>query len=153
MVYLWIALAVIPSPLLVFISSEAIAIIGSLKGYSPFALATALSVGQTLGFTCLCLFGEQLADRWAKLRRLREKIDVDQYRGHAPKMIASASFIGLPPLNLSCLAAAAVGAKVKAVIPIIFIGRWSRYWIVASLPEFFSKYVDPSLLPTWLQQL
>ena len=91
------------------------------------ALATALTVGQTVGFTCLCLFGEQLAERWVKLRQLREKIDVDEYRGHAPKLIASASFLGLPPLNLSCLAAATIGTKVTVLVPIIFMGRWSRY--------------------------
>lgn len=153
MLYLWIALAVIPSPILIFISSEAIAIIGSLKGYSPLALASALAMGQTIGFTCLCLFGEQLASRWGKLRNMKERIDIDRYREHVPKFIASASFLGLPPLNASCLAAATMGARIKVLVPIIFSGRWTRYWIVASLPEVFEGYVDSSLLPMWLQQL
>ena len=153
MLYFWIALVVIPSPVLIFISSEAIAIIWALKGDSPIALASALAVGQTIGFTCLCLFGEQLAERWGRLKRLKQRVDADRFSEQMPKLIASASFLGLPPLNASCVAASTIGAELKTIIPILFAGRWSRYWIVASLPEVFQDYVDPSLLPDWILNL
>ncbi len=149
--YLWIALAVIPSPILIFISSEAIAIIGSLNHHSPIALASALAFGQTIGFTLLCVFGEQLAQRWSKVKQMRERADIEKYRTKAPLLIAWVSFVGIPPVNVSCLAVAAVKTRVLPIIPLLFTGRWLRYWIVASLPEYFSEYVNLDLLPFWLK--
>lgn len=149
--YLWITLVVIPSPILIFISSEAIAIIGSLNHHSPLALASALALGQTIGFTTLCLFGDQLAERWSKINQLRKRADIEKYRTKAPLLIAWVSFVGVPPVNICCLAVAAVKTRVLPLIPILFGGRWLRYWIVASVPEYFSDYVNLDLLPFWLQ--
>ena len=153
MIYVWIGVLVIPSPILIFISSEAIAIIASLKGYSPILIASSLALGQTIGFTLLCLFGEQLAQRWERVKRMRENSDLEKYQRHIPKLIAWVSFIGVPPVNICCLAAAAVQYPVIPLIPLLFCGRLLRYWIVASLPEYFTNYVDPNLLPSWLQSL
>ena len=153
MTYLWIGLLVIPSPILIFISSEAIAIIGSLKGYSPILIASSLAVGQTIGFTLLCMFGEQLAQRWDRVKRMRESADLEKYQKHIPKLIAWVSFIGIPPVNICCLAAAAIQHPVLPLIPLLFFGRLLRYWIFASLPDYFATYVDLSSLPSWLQSL
>ena len=153
MIYVWIGVLVIPSPILIFISSEAIAIIASLKGYSPILIASSLALGQTIGFILLCLFGEQLAQRWERVKRMRENSDLEKYQRHIPKLIAWVSFIGVPPVNICCLAAAAVQYPVIPLIPLLFCGRLLRYWIVASLPEYFTNYVDPNLLPSWLQSL
>lgn len=153
MLYLWIGLVVIPSPILIFISSEAIAIIGSLKGYSPFMLAVALASGQTIGFTFLCIFGERLAHRWERVKRLREKSELSKYHCHVPKLIAWVSLIGVPPVNVSCMAVATVQAPVLPLVPLLFGGRLLRYWLIASLPEYFTDFINPNSLPSWLQSL
>ena len=153
MVYFWIALAVIPSPILIFISCEAIAIIWALKDCSSLALAASLALGQTIGFTLLCVFGGQLAERWERVKKLRERADLPLYQRHAPKLVAWASFVGVPPVNISCIAAATVKARVSLLVPLLFTGRFARYWIIASLPDVFADYVNPSLLPQWILQL
>lgn len=153
MIYLWIALIVIPSPVIIIISSEAIAVLWSLKGYHPALLALSLAIGQTIGFSILCYFGEQLSARWRRMREKLEKVDLERYRNYAPRLIAWSAFIGIPPVNISCLAAGAVKTRVITLIPLLFIGRFLRYWIVASVPELFNDYINISQLPLWLQQL
>lgn len=153
MIYLWIILLVIPSPILIFISCEAIAILMALKGYSAPGIALALATGQTIGFTFICVFGEQLCERWERIRKLRAKADLDRYRKHTPKLIGWAAFIGIPPVNLSCLGAAAVKYPALPLVPILFSCRFARYLIVAGLPHLFSDYIDLNQLPAWLRDI
>ena len=153
MVYLWIMLIVIPSPILIFISSETIAIVWSLKGNQPILIAGALAVGQTIGFTLICYFGDQLRERWERMRKMLDGVDIERYRRYAPRIIAWTAFVGIPPVNVSCLAAGAVRAPILLLIPIIFFGRFARYWIVASLPNVFSDYINIDRLPQWLIDL
>lgn len=147
MLYLWVSLIVIPSPILIFISSEAIAIIWAMKGASPLLLALSLAIGQTIGYTIICIFGDEFCERWERARKLRAQADLTHYQKHIGKLIAWASFVGIPPVNISCLAAASIKAKITPLIPLFIIGRFSRYWIVASLPHVFKEYVK---LPQWL---
>ena len=153
MTYLWIMLIVIPSPVLIFISCEAIAILWSVKGYYPLFIATALALGQTVGFSLLVYFGDQLRERWERLRKLLDGVDLERYRLYAPRLVAWASFVGIPPVNVSCLAAGAVQTRLIILIPLIFLGRFARYWIVASLPDLFSEYINIDRLPQWLIDL
>ena len=153
MVYFWIMLIVIPSPILIFISSETIAIVWALKGNQPILIACALAFGQTIGFTLICYFGDQLRERWERMRKLLDGVDLDRYRRYAPRLIAWTSFVGIPPVNVSCLAAGAVRAPILVLIPLIFLGRFARYWIVASVPDFFSEYINVDQLPQWLIKL
>ena len=153
MVYLWIMLIVIPSPVLIFISCETIAIVWSVKGYQPMLIASALALGQTVGFTLICYFGEQLRARWVRMQKLLDGVDIERYRRYAPRLVAWASFVGIPPVNVSCLAAGAVRAPILVLVPLIFFGRFSRYWILVSLPEFFSEYINVEQLPQWLVDL
>jgi membrane protein YqaA with SNARE-associated domain len=153
MVYLWIMLIVIPSPILIFISSETIAIVWALKGSQPVLIAGALAVGQTIGFTLICYFGDQLRERWERMNKMLDGVDIERYRRYAPRIIAWTAFVGIPPVNVSCLAAGAVRAPILLLIPIIFFGRFARYWIVASLPNVFSDYINIDRLPQWLIDL
>ena len=146
-------LIVIPSPVLIFISCETIAILWSLKGYHPLLIAIALASGQTISFSLLCYFGDQLRERWERLHKLLDGVDLDRYRRYAPRLIAWASFVGIPPVNVSCLAAGAVQARLMILVPLIFLGRLARYWIVASLPDVFSEYINIQQLPQWLIDL
>ena len=150
-------LIVIPSPILIFISSETIAIVWALKGNQPILIAGALAVGQTIGFTLICYFGDQLRERWERMRKMLDGVDIERYRRYAPRIIAWTSFVGIPPVNVSCLAAGAVRSPITILIPIIFFGRFARYWIVASLPDFFSDYINIEQLidrlPQWLIDL
>ena len=149
-IYLWIALAVIPSPILIMISSEAIAVIWALKGYDPVLLALALTLGQTTGFSLLCRFSDWICERSQRFRTLKARIDLDRYRRYAPQLTVWSAFIGFPPMNVSCVAIGAVGAPMRVTIPLIFVGRFARYWIVASLPQIFESYISLDLLPAWL---
>ena len=153
MVYLWIMLIVIPSPILIFISSETIAIVWALKGNQPILIAGALAVGQTIGFTLICYFGDLLRERWERMRKMLDGVDIERYRRYAPRIIAWTAFVGIPPVNVSCLAAGAVRAPILILVPIIFFGRFARYWIVASLPNVFSDYINIDRLPQWLIDL
>ena len=148
--YLWVALAVIPSPILILISSEAIAIIGVLKGYSPLGLAAALAIGQTIGFSTLIHLSDWICERSARFSALKARADLDQYRQYAPRLALWAAFVGIPPMNLSSVAIGAVSAQLLVVTPLILIGRFTRYWIIASLPEVFEEYINPDLLPSWI---
>lgn len=153
MVYLWIGLIVIPSPVLIFISSEAIAILWSIKGYHPALIALSLAIGQTVGYTALCHFGEQLSARWERMRSKLEGVDLERYRRYTPRLVLWSSFVGIPPVNVTCLAAGAVKAKILPLIPLFLLGRFSRYWIIASVPELFSDYISVDQLPVWLRSL
>ena len=148
--YLWIALAVIPSPILILISSEAIAIISALKGYSPMGIAAALAIGQTIGFSTLIHLSDWICERSTRFRALKARADLDRYRRYAPRLALWAAFVGIPPMNLSCVAIGAVGAPIFIIQSLILVGRFTRYWIVASLPELFEEYINLELLPDWL---
>ncbi len=149
-VYLLAGLIVVPSPVLMFLSSEAIAVALALQGRSPVAISLALSLGQLTGFTLLFIFGEELCERSARLSALRARLDLERFRPRAWPLLAVASFSGLPPLNLSTLAVSALGLPLRGVAPIIFCGRFVRYCVVASLPGLFAQYFDLSWLPAWL---
>ncbi|MBM4292654.1 MAG: hypothetical protein FJ138_15605 [Deltaproteobacteria bacterium] len=149
-VYALAALVVVPSPLLMFLSSEAIAVALALQGRPPLAVALALALGQLAGFTLLFIFGESLCERSARLRALRARLDVERFRPRATPLFATAALLGLPPLNLSTLAAAAVGLPLRRVALLTLCGRTARYWAVASAPGAFAARLDLSWLPTWL---
>ena len=153
MVYLWIALVVIPSPVIIIISSEAIAILWSLKGYNPILIALSLALGQTVGFSLITLFGERLGAKWAWVRKRLDGVDLERYRRFAPRLVAWSAFVGIPPVNVTCLAAGAVKTRLWTLIPLLIIGRFARYWIVASVPELFSDYINVEHLPAWLRAL
>jgi membrane protein YqaA with SNARE-associated domain len=148
--YVLVALAVIPSPILMFINSEAIAVVFGLRGAPPLAIAGALAVGQTIGFSLIFLFGEALCERSTRLQERLERFDVERFKARTPPLIALASVFGLPPLNLSCVVASATGASLLPLLPLIISGRFMRYWLVASIPAYFAHYVDVTWLPAWL---
>lgn len=148
--YLLVALAVIPSPILMFINSEAIAVLFGLRGAPPWAVASALTLGQTIGFSLIFFFGERLCSYSTRLQRRLECMDTERFKRRTPPLIALAACFGLPPLNLSCVAASAVGASFLPLLPLIISGRFVRYWVVASIPAYFSQYVDLSWMPAWL---
>jgi membrane protein YqaA with SNARE-associated domain len=151
-VYALAALIVIPSPLLMFLSSEAIAIALVSQGRPPLAVAASLALGQLIGFTLLFCFGEALCDRSARLSALRARLDLDAYRPRATPLLVTASLFGLPPLNLSVLALSTLRFSLRRMVLITLCGRLSRYWVVASLPAVFAQYFDIDLrwLTSWL---
>ena len=153
MIYLGIIIVVIPSPVFMFISSEAIAIFLSLKGYSPLLIALSLAVGQSIGFTSLFFFGEHLCKRWDRLQRKLDTFDVDAFSTKANILLGSAAFFGLPPLNLSSLVSSTVGVSYYIYISLVLSGRFIRYWLIASIPQYFENWFDLNLLPEWVQNL
>ena len=150
-IYFLVTVVVIPSPILMMISSEAIAVVLALQGRSPLLIAVALAVGQSIGFSLLYYFGEQICERWQTLKNKLDQFDLKKFQKNIPYFIASAAFAGLPPLNLSCIAASALKVRFLPLLILIVIGRWSRYFLIASIPEWFQKYFNPDLLPSWLQ--
>ena len=150
-IYLFVVVIVIPSPILMMISSEAIAVLLALDGKSPWLIASALAIGQSIGFSLLYYFGEQICNRWQALKNKLDQFDMEKFQSNIPYFIASASFFGLPPLNLSCIAASALKIRYSPLLVLIVSGRWLRYFIIASIPEWFQKYFNPDLLPSYLQ--
>ena len=151
--YLSVVLIVIPSPIFMMISSEAIAIILALKGHSALWIALSLTIGQTIGFSLLYYFGGALCERWDKLNQKMKSFQFDRFKKRASPFILSAAFFGLPPLNLSCIAASMIQVSFSLLLPLIIMGRFTRYLIIAIIPNTFSGLFDPLSLPDWLQNL
>jgi len=148
--YVLIAILVIPSPVLMMINSEAIAVALGLQGANPLVIALTLAVGQTTGFCLIYLSGEWVTERSPRLKRRLESFDLERVEARAPLWISVASLFGLPPLNVSCLALSALKVKLTPLIPLIFAGRFVRYLVVASIPAYFAEYVSLDWLPDWL---
>lgn len=150
MIYVLITLLVIPSPVLMMISSEAIAVALALQGEPPLLISLSLSTGQTIGFSLIYVFGEWLSQRSERLQRGLDRLDVERLQHKAPHLITFAAVFGLPPLNVSCVAISALKLRFTPLVPLIFFGRLTRYFFVASIPSYFVGYVDLSWLPDWL---
>jgi membrane protein YqaA with SNARE-associated domain len=153
MLYFWIMLLVIPSPIFMMISSEGIAVILSLKGYSPLWIALSLSIGQSIGFSLLYFFGGEICQRWTGLKKKIDTFDVARFQKRAFPFLCLASLIGLPPLNLSCIASSMLKYPYHTLLPIVFLGRFIRYVSVASIPQIFQPYFNPNWLPNWIQSI
>ena len=153
MIYFWITLLVIPSPVFMMISSEGIAILLGLKGYSPLGIALSLSLGQSVGFSILYFFGGELCQRWTRLKKQVDSFDVDTFQKRAFPFLCLASFVGVPPLNLSCIVSSMLKYPYRTLLPIVFLGRFIRYVSVASIPQLFQPYFNPEWLPSWLQSI
>ena len=96
-IYLSVTLLVIPSPILMIISSEAIAIILSLKGFSAILIALSLAVGQSIGFSLLYFFSDAICERWDKLQKGLARLDLEKLKNRAWPLLGCASFFGFPP--------------------------------------------------------
>ena len=153
MLYFWITLLVIPSPIFMMISSEGIAIILALKGHSPLWIALSLTLGQSIGFSLLYFFGGEICQRWTRLKKQIDTFDVDRFQKRAFPFLCLASFVGLPPLNLSCIVSSMLKYPYQILLPVVFSGRFIRYVSIASIPQFFQPYFNPNWLPDWLQNL
>jgi|GEM_PF-2093631 len=150
MIYVLLSLLVIPSPVLMMISSEAIAVVLALQGEPPLLISLSLSVGQTIGFGLIYLFGGWITARSQRIQEGLARLDIKALQGRAPAFISLASLFGLPPLNVSCVAISALKIRFLPLLPLIFTGRFLRYLIVASIPAYFADYIDPSWVPSWL---
>ena len=149
-IYLSVILLVIPSPIFMMISSEAIAILLAMQSRSPVLIALSLAIGQTIGFSLLFFFGDRITSRWTRLNQKLQTFDLEGLRNKGPLFISSASLFGLPPLNLCCIASSAIGLRYRMLCPLIFGGRFGRYVIISSIPHLFQDWFDPQLLPDWL---
>ena len=150
MLYLLITLLVVPSPVLMMISSEAIAITLALQGEPPLLIAGALSLGQTVGFSLLYLLGDWASARSERLQKGLKRLNLERLRERASLFISLASLFGLPPLNVSCVALSTLRVPYLPLLPLIFSGRFARYLVIASVPAYFAEYIDLTWLPDWL---
>lgn len=150
MIHLLVTLLVIPSPVLMVISSEAIAVALALQGESPWLISLALALGQSIGFSLLYFLGEWITQRSERIRHGLQRIDLTRLQTHAPLCIGIASVFGLPPLNVSCVAVSALKVRFMPLLPLIFFGRYFRYLLIASIPAYFAQYIDLNWLPDWL---
>lgn len=154
MLYFTIFLVVVPSPVLMFLSSEAIAIFIGLTSDRPwFGVACALAAGQTVGFSLLYFFGDRLLGSWPRLQAKVRNFDLSRIESKAPYFLCTGSLIGLPPHNLMCICAPAVGVRWAPLAAITFTGRTLRYCVFAGLPAYFADYFPVDWIPTWLSAL
>ena len=153
LIYLSVTLLVIPSPILMIISSEAIAIILSLKGFSAILIALSLAVGQSIGFSLLYFFSDAICERWGKLQKGLARLDLEKLKNRAWPLLGCASFFGFPPQNVSSIAASMVKVPYPLFISITCGGRFARYWLIAFIPQYFQPLFDQVWLPDWLTSL
>ena len=152
--YLVTFLLVIPSPVLMFISSEAWAILVGLTSDRPWAaVAFALAAGQTVGFSLLYFFGERVLARTPKLQSKFDSFDKQALAEKAPWVLSTSGLIGFPPHNLLCAAAPMVGVRYHWVLITTFVGRFTRYCLFAATPHLFSEYFGTDWMPMWLKTL
>lgn len=147
-------LAVIPSPVLMFINGEAWAVFIGLMGTRNWVLlAFAIAAGQTIGFTLLYFLGERFVRRWARLQAAIDKFDREKLRRNAPWALALGGLFGLPPHNVMAVLCPVVGVRYRLLLVTTVFGRSIRYLILAGVPAYFSKYIDIDWMPEWLRAL
>lgn len=147
-------LAVIPSPVLMFINGEAWAVFIGLMGTRNWVLlALAIAAGQTIGFSLLYFVGEHWVRRWGRLQSAIDRFDREKLRRNAPLALSVGSLIGLPPHNVMAVLCPVVGVRYRLLLITTFCGRSIRYLILAGIPAYFSQYIDLSWMPEWLRAL
>lgn len=154
MFYLLTMLAVIPSPVLMFINGEAWAVFIGLMGTRNWVLlALAIAAGQTIGFTLLYVFGHRWVSRWVRLQAAIDRFDREKLRRNAPWALSLGGLIGLPPHNVMAVLCPVVGVRYRLLFVTTICGRSIRYLILAGVPAYFSQYIDLSWMPEWLRAL
>lgn len=154
MFYLLTFLAVIPSPVLMFLNGEAWAIFVGLMGTRDWVLvALAIACGQTVGFTLLYFFGGRVLGRIPRLKRAMDRFDREKLATRAPWLLSLGSVVGLPPHNIMCAVSPLVGVRFRTVLTITLVGRGLRYLVLAGTPAYFAHYIDTSWIPQWLREL
>ncbi|MEZ4471945.1 MAG: VTT domain-containing protein [bacterium] len=154
MFYLLTFLAVIPSPVLMFINGEAWAVFVGLMGTRDWMLlALAIACGQTVGFTLLYFFGGKALGRIPKLQRAVDRFDKEKLKARSPWLLSLGALIGLPPHNVMCAISPLVGLPFRQIFVITILGRGVRYMVLAGTPAYFAQYIDTSWIPEWLRAL
>lgn len=154
MFYLLTMLAVIPSPVLMFINGEAWAVFVGLMGTRNWVLlALSIAAGQTIGFSLLYFFGDRVVARWKRLQRAVDAFDREKLRRNAPWALGAGGLIGLPPHFANAVLCPVVGVPYRMLLLTTLVGRSTRYLILAGVPAYFSQHINLDWIPEWLRAL
>ena len=149
MTYLICGLVAIVSPF--FALAEPIAVLSGLSQKVDWIMmAFTLAFGQCVGFSIMYFFGDQIVARWRWFARKLERVNLDEYKGKRNTCTLLAACFGLPPLTALALGGPLYEPAFKRFISICFCGRFLRFLVFAGAASFFSKYVNQSIMPSWL---
>ena len=149
MTYLICGLVGIVSPF--FALAEPLAVLSGLSTQVNWMLmAFSLALGQSVGFSIMYFFGEQIVARWRWFARKLSRVNLDEYTGRRNTCTFLAACFGLPPLTALALGGPFYEPRFIRFISVSFCGRLVRFSVLAGAATFFSKYVDQSVMPDWL---
>jgi len=112
----------------------------STEKTSPFMLALAASLGQSLGFSLIFFFSESFLRLFPKVQKKVDQFDLVRFRKSSSFMLFSGSLVGVPPLSVLGIVSAGVGIRFEKFLIIAFIGRISRFLLIAFFPRFFMDF-------------